>query len=96
MGKKIIRDMKTLHDYRDTHPYCEVCGDKAMLTPHHLRSILSGGKDTDDNLISLCHLHHTGVCGLHTLGIVNWCNRFLNKFRGSALGKIQAAINELA
>lgn len=93
--KKRIRDMKTLHQYREDYPNCEVCGAEAMMTPHHLKPVGGGGDDTYSNLISLCHLHHTGNQGWHPLGPLTWYMRFRNRLLPEALAKVQFRIAAL-
>jgi len=47
---------------------CKVCLRKTH-TLHHIVSRKAGGSDHPDNLIPLCHLHHTGDEGVHRRGV---------------------------
>jgi 5-methylcytosine-specific restriction endonuclease McrA len=38
--------------------YCEVCGSSYLLEKHHVKTVGSGGPDSDDNLILLCFICH--------------------------------------
>ena len=44
--------------YHDEHPNCEVCGQPAMPTPHHINHIHQD--DRKENFFSLCYKHHVG------------------------------------
>lgn len=65
------RDDKILHAARKhwsagyvaywiSKPLCEACGAVAD-PPHHIRTRGAGGKDTADNLLSLCIEHHREI-----------------------------------
>lgn len=49
--------------YRQKHPLCEKCLEQGKLVPvyevHHIVPVKQGGKNTEDNLMSLCHRCHT-------------------------------------
>lgn len=48
--------------YHNEHPTCElVCINFAMKTPHHIKTQGSGGKDNEENLLSLCAGHHADI-----------------------------------
>jgi len=42
--------------YHDEHPNCEICGQPAMPTPHHIDHIHK--HDEEENFFSLCGKHH--------------------------------------
>jgi len=42
-----------LKEYAEEHLSCEVCGKRAHHI-HHIKYKSQGGKDTEDNIISLC------------------------------------------
>jgi len=50
---------------------CIICNTQAE--PHHIKSVGSGGHDLDDNLLSICRLHHHQA---HAMGL----RRFTDKF----------------
>ncbi len=52
-GRVLLRD-----DYT-----CQLCGTRCNLEIHHVRFRSSGGKDSQENLITLCHGCH---CDLHS------------------------------
>lgn len=51
-GRVLLRD-----DYT-----CQLCGTRCNLEVHHIRFRSSGGKDSEENLVTLCHDCH---CALH-------------------------------
>lgn len=44
--------------YLHEHQCCEVCGGKVIDSPHHIIYRSQGGDSNDENLITLCRLHH--------------------------------------
>lgn len=56
------------------HVACEVpgCGVSSD-APHHLRTRGAGGKDTPDNLLSLCTVHHRQA---HDAGVRTFAARY--------------------
>ncbi len=54
--RKLDYVKQTLYFYEN--PNCEVCGVKVIDPPHHIIFRSQGGGTDDDNLISLCRLHH--------------------------------------
>lgn len=53
--------------YVSSHPYCEECFKKGIITPvcevHHIIPLSEGGSSDDGNLISLCKSCHAKVHG---------------------------------
>lgn len=52
---------------------CCICGDEA--TAHHIIGVgdgAMGSKAPDSHCIPLCHDHHTGRDGIHTVGVMQW------------------------
>jgi len=52
---------------------CLICGDEAMI--HHALTG-AGGRRNHDLILPLCHRHHQGNEGIHTLGRKAWERRF--------------------
>ena len=73
----------TTSEYGQFHPFCEICG-KPRDDTHHIKTRGSGGKDSADNYISLCRVHHTEA---HTIGrwkfsdkyVLNWETKMVRK-----------------
>lgn len=61
--------------YHGTFPFCELCGQPAMPTPHHVDPRLRR-KDTHRNMVSLCWNHHIGNEGVHTIGLKRFVEMF--------------------
>ena len=57
---------KEIKDYMKQHPFCEACGEKAQGLPHHIKTRGSGGTDSPDNLLRLCHHCHFDI--VHSKG----------------------------
>ena len=54
---------------------CILCGSPACI--HHLRSGMGmGQRNTHDRAIPLCHFHHQGKEGIHTLGTKTWQKKY--------------------
>lgn len=53
---KRIKDRKTIQAVRKK--YCEACGNRTTIEPHHMYSVGSGGGDIRENLIQLCSVCH--------------------------------------
>lgn len=51
-----IKDRKVISACRKE--YCEVCGRRANIEPHHIFTVGSGGGDIRENLIQLCTTCH--------------------------------------
>lgn len=47
--------------YLRAHPGCEICGGMGGVDVHHRIPISLGGSSTWDNLMTLCHSHHSKV-----------------------------------
>ena len=86
-----VVDRTALRRYHELHPVCEVCGQAAMPTPHHLRPVSLGGPDLPHNCLSLCATHHVGRDGIHPLGPLRWCERHLHRLSYGARKKVEAA-----
>ena len=56
MKHKRITSKKTIQDVRK--PYCEICGQRTNIEPHHINTRGSGGGDIKENLIQLCTQCH--------------------------------------
>ena len=52
MKHKRITSKKTIQEVRKT--YCEICGQRTNIEPHHINTRGSGGGDIKENLIQLC------------------------------------------
>ena len=61
-----------------THPECAARGCHAPATAlHHLSNRSVGWKDDSiENLMPLCHDHHVGLHGIHSIGKVTWKERY--------------------
>ncbi len=46
---------------RETRGRCEICGQPAMITPHHIVTRGAFGGNNENNLIDLCVYHHNEV-----------------------------------
>ena len=69
--KKYGRAWKRIRDsYVQTHPFCERCFERGILTPvdevHHIVPISRGGTHARNNLMSLCRSCHNKIH--HELG----------------------------
>jgi len=53
MPRDLRMDVMARDGYR-----CTYCGDRHQLVVHHVRYRSEGGKDSMDNLITLCEKHH--------------------------------------
>ena len=53
---------------------CLVCRTPLAVSPHHAKTKGSGGGD--NSCVPLCHKHHTGDEGVHTLRTVPFEKRF--------------------
>lgn len=53
---KRIVDRKMIQKIRK--PYCELCGERTNIEPHHVHTVGSGGGDISINLIQLCRECH--------------------------------------
>ena len=73
--RKRIENPALLKLYHRAHLDCEVCGQEAMPTPHHLISVGLGGCDVVENMLSLCANCHIGNDGFHPLGVRKWVER---------------------
>ena len=51
--------------------FCAACGSTDQLHQHHLIPRVLGGPDTQDNLITLCHLCHDKMHRLQEKGLLN-------------------------
>lgn len=40
---------------------CQICGSKKHIEGHHIIDYQFGGAANKDNIIALCHRHHTDV-----------------------------------
>ncbi len=73
---KRINDKQAIEAARK--PWCEVCKHWGRTTPHHIKTVGSGGNDTPDNLISLCAVCHTkahnGQISKEKLREAKWTN----------------------
>ena len=56
MKHKRITSKKTIQEVRK--PYCEICGQRTNIEPHHINTRGSGGGDIKENLIQLCTQCH--------------------------------------
>ena len=56
MKHKRITSKKTIQEVRKT--YCEICGQRTNIEPHHINTRGSGGGDIKENLIQLCTQCH--------------------------------------
>jgi 5-methylcytosine-specific restriction endonuclease McrA len=59
-------DKTALREYRQQHPYCELCGSSDPMGAnrggiHHRKPRSRGGSDVPENLITLCGRCHTAV-----------------------------------
>ena len=64
--KRYGRAWKRIRDrYIKAHPLCEQCKKNGTLTPaeevHHIKPLSSGGKNDEDNLMSLCKSCHSEI-----------------------------------
>lgn len=75
LKQKPYRRTKAQEEYHNEHPTCKVCGNPAMPTPHHIDPQKLRA-DTEENMESLCWLHHIGPTSVHVLGIVRFCELF--------------------
>lgn len=51
---------------------CAVCGTKGC-DPAHIKTVKSGGHDTEWNVMPLCRQHHTEQ---HTIGIISFIEKY--------------------
>lgn len=58
-----IVDKEFYRRYGQEHEYCEVCGRRGWIGPHHIIFRSAGGGDTEGNLITLCQEHHENAHG---------------------------------
>ena len=56
MKHKRITSKKTIQEIRKS--YCEICGQRTNIEPHHINTRGSGGGDIKENLIQLCTQCH--------------------------------------
>ena len=77
-----MRDQKILDKYRVRS--CTINDENCMgkMDPHHIRTVKTGGKDIDDNLMSLCRFHHYEI---HKEGR----SKFVNKYGLEAIMKLK-------
>ena len=69
---------------------------------HHMTGIRyrsTGKKASDENVIGLCHHHHQGAEGIHTLGMRPWQDKFgtqeaLLEYTNSLLGETRNGKHE--
>ena len=90
-----VRDPRLLRAYHVGHPRCELlsCRRRAMPLPHHIRpNGLGGPGDVEENLLSLCRLHHVGNRGAHTLGHGAWFATFQDELEPLTRRKVAAAL----
>lgn len=57
---RINRHLRQAVYDRDNHR-CRICGDDYKLVPHHLVPRRKGGKDTKENIITVCELCHLTI-----------------------------------
>lgn len=70
---KLTKQRKTDYDYlsRLAELGCLICSSPANI--HHLRTGKGMAQRSDDyHAIPLCHFHHQGNQGIHTLGTKAW------------------------
>ena len=65
-NKRYGRSWKRIRDrYIRAHPLCEECKKQGRLTPaeevHHVLPLSHGGKNAEENLMSLCHSCHSRI-----------------------------------
>ena len=65
---------KAVKEYHGNNIMCEVCWMPST-DIHHIDQDRSN--DTEENFEALCRKHHTGDEGVHTIGVVKFCERFL-------------------
>lgn len=54
---------------------CIICGSPCQI--HHLRFGMGmGQRNSHFKTIGLCHYHHTGKEGIHTIGIKSWQKKY--------------------
>jgi len=53
-GSSRLVHKPTVKAYRESHLWCEVCGEFALMGPHHIIFRSQGGSDHWTNLIMLC------------------------------------------
>jgi hypothetical protein len=93
-----VRDPKVLAAYHRAHPRCELltCRKPAMAQPHHIHpNGVQGPGDLEQNLLSLCVLHHVGPLGPHTLGHRTWLVRFGFNLEDDTRKKVRRALRGL-
>lgn len=59
---------------RTYKPECIICCDTADI--HHIDFAEGWNIKHDDRVVMLCHHHHQGVDGIHTIGANSWYAKF--------------------
>jgi hypothetical protein len=76
--KRIFRSPALLERIRSLG--CIVRGCESPANAHHIREGQgTGQKAADDEAIPLCHYHHQGAEGIHTLGTRSWQEKYGNE-----------------
>lgn len=68
--KRIVN--KPLLEQYHTFP-CSVCHSHGTTVAHHIKSRGAGGDDVEENLIPLCHVHHSEI---HQIGRRSMLNKY--------------------
>lgn len=74
---------------------CCICGQEA--TAHHRIGSgdgVMGDKQPDSHCIPLCHNHHTGRDGIHTVGVMAWEDQFGSQWKHLAKTLARMVENE--
>lgn len=61
---------------------CAVCS-KRPVDPHHIKTKGAGGKDTLENLLSLCRMHHRQI---HAMGRKTFFTKYIQRINAHRLG----------